>query len=284
MAAPSAPRPAEQPHARSEHTGPRHARHRGSRVHDRPARTGRRRLSWYTEILVIVGVVLVGSLLLKTFVVQAFWIPSGSMEPTLRVNDRVLVDKLSYRFGSIHRGDVVVFNGLDSFTPEVAPAHHDGLSGLLHSVGAAVGVTGDEHDFVKRVIGLPGDRVTCCDVQGRITVNGVPLDENYLYPGNAPSLEPFDIRVPPRRLWVMGDHRSVSADSRSHLGDPGGGTVPTSKVIGKAVLVVWPTSHWAELGTPRTFAQRGLALAALLVWPVRRGTIRRGTARGSRRQ
>jgi signal peptidase I len=185
---------------------------------------------WGRTILVAaagaVALVLVG-----TFVVQPFQVPSGSMEGTLRVGDRVLVDKLAYRFGGTpRRGDVIVFDGQDSFTTEPGS------------------------DFVKRVIGVGGDRVTCCDSQGRLLVNGQPLDETYLYPGDTPSRVPFDIVVPDGKLWVMGDHRDDSRDSRDHLGDPGGGTVPVGRVIGRVDWVAWPAGHWTRLRRPATFA------------------------------
>ncbi|SEG92664.1 signal peptidase I Serine peptidase. MEROPS family S26A [Actinacidiphila yanglinensis] len=170
-------------------------------------------------------------LLVSHFVVEPFQVPSSSMRNTLRVGDRVLVDKLAYRFGgSPQRGDVIVFDGKDSFS-----------------------TTGGT-DYVKRVIGVGGDRVTCCDAQGRITVNGHALDEIYLHPGDAPSRDPFDIVVPPGRLWVMGDHRADSADSRDHLGDPGGGTVPVGKVIGRAEWIAWPPGHWTRLRRPAAFS------------------------------
>jgi signal peptidase I len=163
--------------------------------------------------------------LVNAFVAQPFLIPSGSMEDTLRIGDRVLVDKLAYRFGaSPKRGDIVVFDGAGSFTQEE---------------------TGT--DYIKRVIGVGGDRVICCDKRGRITVNGRPLNESYLYPGNTASRVPFDIRVPQGRLWVMGDHRDDSRDSRDHLGDPGGGTVPLGEVIGRAEWIVWPLSRTRAL-------------------------------------
>lgn len=161
----------------------------------------------------------------NTFVAQPFEIPSGSMENTLRSGDRVLVNKLAYRFGGVPaRGDVVVFDGEGSFVQE---------SGRT--------------DYIKRVIGIGGDRVTCCDRQGRITVNGRPLDETYLYPGDTPSRVAFDIEVAEGRLWVMGDHRADSRDSRDHLGDPGGGTVPVDKVIGRAEITMWPLSRRRSL-------------------------------------
>lgn len=163
--------------------------------------------------------------LVNVFVAQPFEIPSGSMENTLRAGDRVLVNKLAYRFGSTPaRGDIVVFDGKGSFVQD--------------SGGT---------DFVKRVVGVGGDRVTCCDEGGRITVNGRPLEETYLYPGDTPSRVAFDIEVPKGRLWVMGDHRADSRDSRDHLGDPGGGTVPVDKVIGRAEATIWPLGRRRSL-------------------------------------
>jgi len=228
---------------------------------DEPAPTPhhRRRLSAWAEMPILIGIALVLAMLVKAFLVQAFYIPSGSMEETLRVGDRVLVDKVSYRFGDIHRGDIVVFNGVDSFTPEVAAIDEptNPIAKAVRAVGSAIGVAPpDERDFIKRVIGLPGDRVACCDAQGRVTVNGVPLEEkSYIFPGDQPSDQDFDVTVPKDRLWVLGDHRNASADSRFHTGDPGGGFVPEDKVIGKAFVVVWPFGHWRTLGTPKTFHQ-----------------------------
>jgi signal peptidase I len=170
-------------------------------------------------------------LLVTAFVARPYQVPSGSMEGTLRIGDRVLVDKLAYRFGGTpRRGDVIVFDGDGSFTREPGT------------------------DFVKRVIGVGGDRVTCCDAEGRILVNGHPLDETYLYPGNTPSRVRFDIVVPDGKLWVMGDHRDDSRDSRDHLGEPGGGTVPVGRVIGRADWVLWPAGHWTRLRRPATFS------------------------------
>jgi signal peptidase I len=192
-------------------------------------------------------VALAVALLIKAFVVQAFFIPSASMENTLRVGDRVLVNKVVYHLRDIQRGDIVVFDGVDSF--QAADRGSD--SG---------GDTGGDKDFIKRVIGVAGDRVRCCDAQGRLLVNGVPLAEStYLYPGDEPSDVDFDIEVPPGRLWVMGDHRSDSKDSRAYIGAPGGGFVPTDRVIGRAFSVVWPISHFGTLPIPATFAKRGLS-------------------------
>ncbi|MFD1832382.1 signal peptidase I [Streptomyces desertarenae] len=165
-------------------------------------------------------------LLIHAFVLEPFRIPSDSMANTLETGDRALVNKLAYRFGNLPaRGDVVVFDGAGSFDP-------------ARSGGS---------DYVKRVVGVGGDRVTCCDERGRIEVNGEPVDEAYLHPGDRPSAVPFDVEVPEGRLWVMGDHRSRSSDSRDHLGSPGGGTVPVDRVVGRADWIVWPVERIGSL-------------------------------------
>lgn len=194
-------------------------------------------------------------LLASAFVVQPFLIPSSSMEPTLRVGDRVLVNKLAYRFGNHpERGDVVVFDGTDSFAGE-ADSEGSAVTTLLREAGASVGlVRPSETDYVKRVIGVGGDLVSCCDKRGRIEVNGEPVDEGYLSPGDAPSSVRFETTVPSGRLWVMGDHRSRSSDSRDHLGEPGGGTVPVERVIGRADWIGWPAGR---LGSVRAGASPG---------------------------
>jgi len=179
---------------------------------------------------------------IRALVVQSFVVPSASMEPTVEVGDRVMVSRLSYVFGDIQRGDVIVFDGSGVFDPT-----DDGPDTLLGDVGRALGALFSmpvgSHDYVKRVIGLPGDRVVCCDALGRITVNGQALDETYLADGDSASDVAFDVQVPDDRLWVMGDHRSESADSRAHLGSPGGGTVPTDQVVGKVVGIYWPLAR-----------------------------------------
>jgi signal peptidase I len=206
------------------------------------------RSSGFRELLgVIVGCVLV-LVLMNRFVVQPFTIPSGSMENALAVGDRVLVNKLAYDFGGApRRGDVVVFDGRGSFIDTATQDTGDGSG----------------NDFVKRVIGVGGDTIKCCDAHGRITVDGVALDESsYLYPGAVPSSFPFDVQVPDGELFVLGDNRAVSADSRAHLGDPGGGFVPVSRVIGRAEWVIAPVGHWRSLARPQVFAAMDRALAS----------------------
>ncbi|HEY3732549.1 MAG TPA: signal peptidase I [Streptosporangiaceae bacterium] len=252
-------------------------------------RKGKRRSFW-RELPVLVAVALVIALLLKTFVVQAFFIPSSSMEDTLLVGDKVLVNKLVYHFRSIEPGDIVVFSGAGSWNPPqpsskgtanpVARLYNATLGWLFHLVTGLFGTNPGQTDFIKRVIGLPGDQVACCNAQGLVTVNGVPLHEqSYLFPGEKPGDAPsgysgqFSITVPSGRLWVMGDNRAVSDDSRLHITDPYGGTVPENEVIGRAFLIVWPPSRWRVLPIPSTFAQRGIAAAPAPLLPLAGGLI-----------
>jgi signal peptidase I len=215
--------------------------------------------SFWREFPILVVIALLLAVLIKTFAIQAFWIPSGSMENTLEINDRVLVNKIVYHIRDIHRGDIVVFNGDGSWDPGPIPTNGNIFQQFGAGFASMFGFGHPGDILIKRVIGIPGDRVACCDAQGQITVNGVALTEqSYLYPGSAPSETRFNIVVPPGRLWVMGDNRLWSADSRDHMGDPGGGTVPESAVIGRAFIIIWPPSRWRILPIPATFEQPAL--------------------------
>ncbi|MET8625779.1 signal peptidase I [Kitasatospora sp. NPDC004669] len=214
----------------------------------------RRRRSRLFELPLITLVALVLALLLKTFLTQMFVIPSGSMENTLDIGDRVVVDKLSPWFGGQpHRGDVVVFHDPGGWLETDRQNTSDGP--VLRTVKTAFSFVGlfpadDKRNLIKRVIGVGGDTVACCDDHGRITVNGFAVNEPYLAPGNAPSQQTFDVTVPMGRIWVMGDHRDVSADSRFHMGSPGQGTIPLTSVVGRAVAIVWPVPRIRHLDAP----------------------------------
>jgi signal peptidase I len=227
------------------------------------ARRARRKRSFWREFPILVVVALLLAVVIKTYAIQAFFIPSGSMENTLEINDRVLVNKLVYDVRGIHRGDIVVFNGDGSWDPGKAPADTNFVVKFAQGFASMFGFGHPGDILIKRVIGLPGDKVACCDAQGRVTVNSVPLTEpSYLYPGDAPSEIRFNIVVPPGRLWVMGDHRLISDDSRNHLGTPGGGTIPENAVIGRAFVIIWPISRWRILPIPATFEQPKLSATA----------------------
>jgi signal peptidase I len=234
---------------------------------DEPPVREKRRGSFLRELPFLILIALVLALLIKTFLVQAFFIPSGSMENTLHIGDRVLVNKLVYRIRDVHRGEIIVFRGPTSWqdNPEFTSSEPGNpISKFFHDIGSALGVAApSSKDFIKRVIGVAGDHVVCCDPQGRISVNGHPLTEPYLYPGAKPSETNFDVVVPKGRLWVMGDHRNMSADSRAHISDGEDGTIPTGNVIGRAFIRVWPPSDWGTLGVPGTFHQKGLAAAMI---------------------
>jgi signal peptidase I len=206
-------------------------------IDEQTEQTGRRSTFW-RELPILLTVAIVVAVVVRAFVLQTFYIPSESMERTLNINDRVLVNKLVYDFRDPHRGEIVVFE-----------AHPTWRSNP------------NEKDFIKRVIGVGGDRVVCCDPQQRLLINGLALDEPYLYHGDdgavdLPSEEPFDVIVPAGRLWVMGDHRSHSGDSREQYlrtRDVGAATISDDAVVGRAFVVFWPVSHATWLRVPGNF-------------------------------
>lgn len=218
---------------------------------DRPS-PRKDQLPVWQEMLLLLGIALLLAIATKALFVQAFYIPSASMNDTLVTNDRILVQKVSFwGGGGPDRGDIVVFadpGGWLGALESQAPGNP--VARALETVGLYP--TGGH--LVKRVIGTGGDRVRCCDDRDRITVNGVPLDErSYLSSGKKPSMIDFDITVRKGYVWVQGDNRSNSADSRVHLGDPGGGQVPTEDLVGKVFAVVWPLDHAKALSRPATF-------------------------------
>jgi signal peptidase I len=207
-------------------------------------------------VLIVVGALIVSSIL-RAFVGQMFIIPSESMQNTLLVGDRVVVEKLT----DPERGDVVVFEDPGGWLGVEESGQKRGSVGRFFEVVGLLPDSSHGH-LIKRVIGMPGDKVACCDTKGRLMVNGRPLDEtSYLYPGDAPSVLDFQVTVPAGRVFVMGDHRSASGDSRVHLSDPdvdGGPTgdaafVPMDKITGRAIQVVWPAGNFAKLGKPDSF-------------------------------
>jgi len=277
---PAAPEPG-QPSSGPSQPAPGHARPGPARpwsAWPRSARRGhgkRGSRSLLRELPLLVVVALVIAIVIKTFVVQAFVIPTGSMQDTLEINDKILVNKLVYHFRPIHAGDIVVFDGAGSWNPPAAAsgtgsglaarAYDDTFRKLFDAVGGLFGTPIGQTDYVKRVIGVPGDHVVCCTARGLITVNGVPLHEqSYLYPGDRSDSHPysisahFNVTVPKGYLWVLGDHRGISDDSRGHEFDPGNGMVPEDEVIGRAFVIVWPPSQWRILPIPATFEQPGI--------------------------
>ncbi|WP_295119461.1 signal peptidase I [uncultured Leifsonia sp.] len=211
------------------------------------------------DVVIIFVVAVLVSFLIKTFVARSFYIPSGSMENTLQINDRIIVNELQPKVFPLQRGDVVVFKDPGGWLPPAAPSTGNpiqkGIGAVLDFVG--LGASDSDQHLVKRLIGLPGDHVTCCNALGQMSVNGVPLKEPYvlLPPGQqAVSGKPFDVTVPAGKIWVMGDNRYNSADSRYHMDDPTKGFVPLSDVVGRAFVISWPVSHWSWLDNyPETF-------------------------------
>jgi signal peptidase I len=212
---------------------------------------------WFRESVTVMVSALVLSILIKTFLAQAFYIPSGSMEDTLAVGDRVMVNKLAPGPFDLERGDIVVFvdpgDWLGELPPDTRPQWQQTMSQVLTFIGLLPQNAG--HHLIKRIIGVGGDVVECCSDDGRLMVNGTPIDEPYLKPGTSPSDVKFTAEVPEGHVWLMGDNRSNSEDSRAHMGEPGGGMVPVENIVGRAFVVLWPAERIKILNNPEaTFA------------------------------
>ena len=213
--------------------------------------TDKRQMPVWQESLLLVVTALVMAIIVKAFFVQAFYIPSESMEPGLLVNDKILVQKVSYWFGGPQRGDVVVFDDPGGWLDESSSLT---ATNPLQKALELVGLFPTGGHLIKRVIGVGGDRIVCCDKQGRLTINGTAIDEPYtLATPGATSEQKFDVKVPAGHIWVMGDNRGNSADSRVHLGDPGGGFVDVHQVVGKSWLRVWPLDRIGFAHDPDVF-------------------------------
>ena len=208
------------------------------------------------DFLVIVGTALVLSVLIKAFLIRSFYIPSGSMLETLQINDRIIVSVMTPEVFPVERGDVIVFKDPGGWLGAIPAQPKEPLVEFSDFVLGTFGITAPDsaEHLVKRVIGLPGDDVICCDVDGKITVNGQAITEPYVRAGSNPSDLEFAVKVPENSFWVMGDNRGNSTDSRYHQDLPTGGFVPASVVVGKAIVISWPVSNWTWLNNfPEVF-------------------------------
>ncbi|MEU4999430.1 signal peptidase I [Streptomyces sp. NPDC021622] len=230
----------------------------------KPPKGAKKPRSFWKELPLLIGIALILALVIKTFLVQAFSIPSDSMQNTLQQGDRVLVDKLTPWFGSEpERGEVVVFRDPGHWLDGEPTPDPNAIQRVLGWVGLMP--SADEKDLIKRVIGVGGDTVECKGT-GPVKVNGKALNEPYVFEGNTPcSVDDqggqFKVTVPAGKIWVMGDHRQNSLDSRYHQNQPGGGAVPVDNVVGRAIVIAWPPTRWATLPKPDTFDQPGISAA-----------------------
>lgn len=209
----------------------------------------RRKGSLIRELPILIVIALVVSLFIKSFLVQFFYIPSGSMENTLQIQDRVAVNKLPVVSTKISRGDVVVFRDPNNWLPEASESQSNVYIAKLKTGLVAVGVLPNpaKQYLVKRVIGVPGDHIVCCTKDGKLAVNGSAITEPYIFAGDKPSDMEFDVTVPIGKIWVMGDHRGASADSRYHQDDVNNGMVPLSRITGRVFAVIWPIKNIAYI-------------------------------------
>lgn len=203
--------------------------------------------SFLRELPLIVVSALIVSIVVKTFLLHFFYIPSGSMENTLQVGDRIAVNKFGALFSEIKRGEVAVFADPDNWMGTSSASDESAVLGKIKSGLIIVGILPDpaKQYLIKRVIGVGGDNVICCDANGKLQVNGRSIDEPYIYEDDKPSEMKFNVQVPNGFVWVMGDHRAASADSRFHPDSANNGMVPLSKVIGRATFIIWPLSNIA---------------------------------------
>lgn len=210
----------------------------------------RARRNWLTafviDFVVIIGTALVLSVLIKAFLIRSFYIPSGSMLETLQINDRIIVNVMVPELIPLERGDVVVFRDPGGWLGAITELKKEPLQEAFDFVLGTFGITAPDsaEHLVKRVIGLPGDVISCCDPEGRVIVNGVAIDEAYLRPGSIPSELEFDVTVPQGSYWVMGDNRQNSTDSRYHQDLPSAGFVRLDYMVGRAIVVSWPVENW----------------------------------------
>ncbi|WP_243838723.1 MULTISPECIES: signal peptidase I [Aeromicrobium] len=209
----------------------------------------KRQLPVWKESILLVATAMVMAIVVKTFFLQAFYIPSESMEPTMLVDDKILVQKVSYWGGDIKRGDIVVFDDPGGW---LAPEDSRKASNVVQSSMEKIGLFPTGGHLIKRVIGVGGDTIRCCS-EGKLTVNGKELDEPYLLDESATKDQTFEVKVRKGYLWVMGDNRGNSSDSRAHQGDPGGGQVSEKSVVGKAWVRVWPFGRAGFIHKPDTF-------------------------------
>lgn len=215
----------------------------------RRASTRRTVLLFVRDVVIIVVAALLISFLIKTFLIRTFYIPSASMQSTLQVNDRIIVNQLVPQITPIQRGDIVVFRDPGGWLPTQPEQPRPPLDAAGDWVLSLIGLSASDSDehLVKRVIGLPGDRVVCCNDLGQLSINGVPIDERYVrLPADTTNVSSRDFQedVPDGTLWVMGDNRYDSADSRIH------GVVPIDDVVGRAFVISWPVDRWRWLDTP----------------------------------
>lgn len=219
------------------------------------------RKNWFVAVLidflVIVGTAMVLSVAIKAFLIRSFYIPSGSMLETLQINDRIIVNVMAPDLMPIEHGDIVVFRDPGGWLGAITTEPKEPIQELSDFVLGTFGITAPDsaEHLVKRVIGLPGDTVECCDPQGRLIINGVPIDEPYIAPGSNPSDIEFKVVVPEGSYWVMGDNRGNSTDSRFHQDLPSKGFVDQSFVVGKAFVISWPVSNFEWLSNyPEVFS------------------------------